>query len=463
MGETIPFNTRTLYKHLQACLRAWNSSVVPVDVFQDLLILKQKTGDPQGSIREFILDQFEELEEVNQDHANLLKLRYFEGAIIKEVARELHLSKDQVNRLQRQAFQHLAEIIHQKEINKRQARLQDIEARLAAREYTQLFGIEGNKQLLKETLLHPDKYHMVALIGLGGIGKSSIADAAIRELAPEFHFNDIIWLRFPQSATSGPVSPYFVFNWVVSKLAEHFALEEHSDHYQFLWARQLLSQTRCLVVIDNLHYEAQSPELFKKLDEFAGYSKLLLTTRTRPPSLANVFSISMNEISKRDAAKLLKHQLDALGEQEKSTQIGKHIPTIYKATGGNPLALKLCAGLLYSLPLSAILNEIEQRHINDIATLYNYVYRELWKGLSASARTLLEAMPLVDDNSSASIEHLLSISKLSANDIHQAIQELSQLSLLEPRGTVEERRYSIHQLTNSFLLKEVIGWDGDLT
>ncbi|KAA3648821.1 MAG: hypothetical protein DWQ07_01090 [Chloroflexi bacterium] len=459
MGEMIPFNANSLYAQLQNSLKAWEATSLPIDALKGLLTIKQITGDPQGSLRQFIVEQIDALEKENKQHADLLRLRFFEGATIKEVAHERHLSRDQVNRQQRRAIEHLAELIYQKETALRQERLQDIQKRLPSRDYTQLFGNEKHKQLLAVTLLDPDKYHMVALVGMGGIGKTSLADITTREIAPSFHFADIFWLRFPQNNLSEPPSHYFVFNWVVSKLASHFQLEEHSDYHQFLWVRQYLNQARYLIVIDNLHNETQTPELFKKLEEFAVPSKILLTARVRPAPQSTVFSIMMNEIDLKNATDLLVHQLDAIGQRDKAAQVKEHMPEIYATTGGNPLALKLCAGLLYSLPLPIIIDEMEQRHIRDIHDLYAYIYFELWKGLSENAQILLEAMPLADDIHGASLEHIASVTKLPEKDVHHAIQELSQASLIEPRGSIEERRYSIHQLTRGFLLKEIIVWD----
>jgi len=54
---------------------------------------------------------------------------------------------------------------------------------------------------------------------------------------------------------------------------------------------------------------------------------------------------------------------------------------------------------------------------------------------------------------------LREISGLEAAELYDAVEELTQLNLIEPRGnTVYEGRYSIHSLTRSFLNKQVARW-----
>jgi hypothetical protein len=64
-------------------------------------------------------------------------------------------------------------------------------------------------------------------------------------------------------------------------------------------------------------------------------------------------------------------------------------------------------------------------------------------------------MPLVYQGT---FEQLLASSKLSSSLLQQAILELTQLSLLQIAGTLQARRYSIHPLTETFLMKKVIQW-----
>jgi hypothetical protein len=56
-------------------------------------------------------------------------------------------------------------------------------------------------------------------------------------------------------------------------------------------------------------------------------------------------------------------------------------------------------------------------------------------------------------------DYLQALSDLALRDFWDAVQQLTERSLLLVRGTVWERRYSIHRLTESFLRTEIIKWD----
>ena len=53
---------------------------------------------------------------------------------------------------------------------------------------------------------------------------------------------------------------------------------------------------------------------------------------------------------------------------------------------------------------------------------------------------------------------LKTVSELTTSDLHQALEQLVKFSLVEVRGDIEQRRYSIHRLTETFLLTEVAKW-----
>lgn len=87
--------------------------------------------------------------------------------------------------------------------------------------------------------------------------------------------------------------------------------------------------------------------------------------------------------------------------------------------------------------------------------MYNTIFRASWDSLSQSARRLLLAMPLVGSEG-ASLAQLRSLSGMGVAGLRNALHELHQRSLLEASGDAEDKRYSIHQLTRSFLRNEVL-------
>jgi hypothetical protein len=134
------------------------------------------------------------------------------------------------------------------------------------------------------------------------------------------------------------------------------------------------------------------------------------------------------------------------------------VDAIFRVTGGNPLALKMVTSLAAVLPLPAVLADLGRGRAGPIEDLYRNIYWEAWRALSDEARALLQAMPLVSE-AGALPKQLLAISGLSEADLWPAITELVSRSLLEVRGTMQERRYGIHRLTETFLRTEIIDWE----
>ena len=56
------------------------------------------------------------------------------------------------------------------------------------------------------------------------------------------------------------------------------------------------------------------------------------------------------------------------------------------------------------------------------------------------------------------LEQLISLSELEVEEVERGLEQLVNLSLVEVRGDIDERRYYIHRLTETFLLDEVIKW-----
>ena len=98
-----------------------------------------------------------------------------------------------------------------------------------------------------------------------------------------------------------------------------------------------------------------------------------------------------------------------------------------------------------------LLTEDAAKDLND---LYTYIYWQTWQALSPAGQQALLAMTLAGPRGSR-FTHLVAVSELEPDILNQALTELVAFSLLEVGGDLEERRYSIHRLTETFLLTEI--------
>ena len=58
-------------------------------------------------------------------------------------------------------------------------------------------------------------------------------------------------------------------------------------------------------------------------------------------------------------------------------------------------------------------------------------------------------------------EQMQAICGLDEDGFWTAVHELVARSLLEVQGTLQERRYGIHRLTETFLRREIIHWSDE--
>jgi hypothetical protein len=330
-----------------------------------------------------------------------------------------------------------------------------MEASLQPRQYAHLFGVEQIQAQVVEHLSGPDLPWVVVIAGIGGIGKTALADAVVRYLGERFKFEQVIWLRSPasQAALSNTI-----FDDLIAKLWDVLSSQQPraiSSEERIAQVRAFLKQQQILIVIDNLETEADTIYLLDHLNDLASPSKFLITSRTRPPGRAAVMTFSLGELSPGDTLELLRHHAGIVGLQELVNTTKTQMELIYDVVGGNPLALKLVVGLALVQPLSQILSDLMKSRSGEIEELYRHIFLKTWQTLSSPAQALLQAMPLVAE-SGALPAQMQAISKLPETQFWSAVSELAERSLLEIRGTAWERRYGIHRLTETFLRTDII-------
>jgi hypothetical protein len=220
---------------------------------------------------------------------------------------------------------------------------------------------------------------------------------------------------------------------------------------------QALKTTPHLVVVDNLETTTHVDYVAAKLLAFTEPSRFLLTSRARPSGKTAVYIHSLQELPFNDAAALLRQHARITGLEELSEADDQTMAAVYEVTGGNPLALKLVVSLTAVLPLPQILADLSKSRVGPIEDLYRHIYWQTWRTLTPPAQNLLQAMPLAAA-SGALPEQMQAMSELDDDDFWAAIRELTTRSLLEVQGTIQDRRYGIHRLTETFLHTEIIRW-----
>jgi WD40 repeat protein/transcriptional regulator with XRE-family HTH domain len=152
-------------------------------------------------------------------------------------------------------------------------------------------GRASERALLRRWVLDEGS-RVIVLLGLGGIGKSLLATRVAHDLAPSFE--RVIWRSLRDAPTPG--------DWLAEALAflaPNDATEADSEAAALRRLRELLGETRCLLVLDNVEtilqpggrvgsyrpgYEGYGA-LLREVAEVPHRSCLIVTSREEPSEL----------------------------------------------------------------------------------------------------------------------------------------------------------------------------------
>jgi hypothetical protein len=460
-------NQKELKSAVGTALRHWHTvGGTDESLLSDLLLVqqeRQRHDDASPSTLRLATNTIlqaalAELEKENEEGVRILRLRFQDDEQIKAVAFKLNLSEFTISHKQREAIDLVAGLLAEQEAAAWQQRVEVMEARLPPPSYTKLFGVAEPQALLVAKLLAEAEPQITAVVGIGGIGKTSLARAVTSEVIKQFRFADAVWVHLESASMSGRfTSPEQLRDTLLAVVSDHLWPEqagESTPRGRLLQVRQALKQRPILVIVDNLESAEDTANLLDYLQDLAGPSKFLLTSRTRP---AGVFHVSLDQLSLAAATELVRYRLRNGNIAGAETLTDEDIAAIYERTGGNPLALILVVNLLDCLALSHILDGLMSVNIAKVEDLYRHVYWQNWQTISEDARRLLQAMVLVA-REGGKLDYLQAISGLGERPLQSAVTELRYRSLLEVGGDVHTKRYSIHPLTRSFLQTEIIHW-----
>jgi len=467
MSQLPSLSVSELKPMVHQALRLWHSPnngtspLEPLYLYQQTL--EQATNARQAT-NELLLEALKTLETNDPQEAGLLRLRFLEQTPMYLAANQINLAESTANKKQRKAINRLTKILLNHEQQVRGKHLAALEQRLDLPAATELVGIESLLQQLLTLLTTPDAGWIISLEGLGGIGKTALANAVVRQVALTPHFHNLAWVSAKQqdflpgmdlpSSPQPAIDANTLVDSLLTQLDDSTSTAAPPDQKLALLSR-LLKQQPYLIIIDNLETVEDYQALLPTLQKLANPTKFLLTSRHSLRAYAGVSCLPLTELSQADSLALLKHEAETRQLAALANATPAQLKSIYRVVGGNPLALKLVVGQLYALPLAQVLENLKQAQGKRADQLYTYIYWQAWHTLTPTSRQTLLVMPLVQNGPMA---QLAAASQLEIDDLTEAVQQLTDLSLLEISGGIEQRRYRIHRLTETFLLNEVAKW-----
>lgn len=465
MNPVTDLSLTQLRKDVHAAFKHWHTVDAKTDhLLADLLLVQNKRHElePQTpaarrlSTNQVLLDGLEQLEKQKPQAAALLKRRFHDQQTIRGVSQRLSLSEDQVKHKQREALAQISTILYALEMEARDAYKVRLESQLEAKSYTQLFGISNLSDRLLALLITDASPWVITLVGIGGIGKTSLANYTVRRAIHSLYYEEVIWLKIIHSAKySHPLAgPEQTFQQLITQLSRRLlpALPNHTPYTQKLQQlQQLLKNQRYLIVVDNLELKEDTAYLLSELVTLAMPSQFLLTSRLPPADHAGSMTIRLPELSEADSIGLMRHYAGEIGFLQAANAPEEDLLPIFEVVGGNPFALKQLVNLAKVRPLPTLLASLRERPLQTGEAIYQHILKETWRTLSNDAKAVLTIMPLAADGG-MDPEQILALSGLTQAQLWPAIDELNGRSLLEVRSSnIWERFYGIHRLTELFI------------
>jgi len=280
---------------------------------------------------------------------------------------------------------------------------------------------------------------LVAILGPGGIGKTTLVVKLLEQIQPQF--DHLIW----QSLRHAPPMAAILTDWLI-----HLSDREPqgSVHDQMSCLTNYLHQHRCLIVLDNLdtllregdfagHYRQgyeDYGDLLRRLGEEQHQSCVLITSREPTKELVMLSGpnrpVRSQELSGLGEAA---HQILREANLE-DAPLWNQLIRIYR---GNPLILKIVATTIRELFNGRVKDFLKQR-ITLITSDVSYLIEQQVQRLSTAEQTLLYEL--------ARLQKPVEITQL---------QQLLSPEILQPLGSLV-RRSLVEKSPAGFTLRPVV-------
>ncbi len=330
--------------------------------------------------------------------------------------------------------------------------------------YHRLVGRDEFMQATLKRLLDANDTPIVAISGLGGIGKTAAAYEIVQHAMAAQRFDQMVWETAKSEEFDGTETRIRRKQTInIQSILAVFARQLKLEHLVSADEQTLIQQLgkiwrtgSYLIVLDNLETLEASQDIARLLYEMisptnqVNPSKVLLTSRERLIDTHYVYDAYLQGLSESGSFELLRDDAGQRGASAISNASDDFLSRIHKTTGGMPLALKLIVTQsLFGIALDTELERLKQATNEE--QIYRFIYFTLWSKLTVDAQKIL--VGLATFGTSAQRQHLVKVSKSIPSEFDTASSELVRASLLEviSHAEAEQQRYNIHAMTRWFV------------
>jgi len=281
---------------------------------------------------------------------------------------------------------------------------------------------------------------IVAISGIGGIGKSSLAhEAALRY---SYRFDGIICAEATQDTT-------LTINSIYDEVRKILRLGVDSD------IPEVLNNVFCLLILDNLHWLSDKDwipiaDFIRKLDPI--YSKVIVTYRApwkHPFFISGYKELSLDDLDQNNSVNLLQTGKPApwFSRNETDDKEIERLNLLAKVCRHHPYFLQLAAARLNLQPFEQLYEEVKEfkgefqkesdRFLESQVALLDLESKKLFPQLSI--------FPASFDRDAAATIYINGI------NVDDALLNLAKLRLLI--YSPDDSRYHLHDLTRAYAKK----------
>ncbi|MFB2878644.1 NB-ARC domain-containing protein [Floridanema aerugineum] len=324
-----------------------------------------------------------------------------------------------------------------------------------APEVLDLYGREQELETLEKWIVQ-DKSRIVALLGMGGIGKTSLAVKLAQQIHKQFQFL-VIW----RTLRNAPPLNNILTDFIKALSGNQKPHLPEDINQQISLLIEYLQNHRCLLVIDNWegilssnefvgHYEPNYKDygkLLRRLGEESHQSCLLLISRENPREIPYLEAKSLP---------IRTLQLEGLGEsarqilqdQELSGQDQWRI--LINLYRGNPLALKIIAKTIEELFNGNVAEFLDQSLtlvVRDIA----FLIEDQVNRLSQREKEILYWLAIEENPISLKQLRDCFLLPVSPLELLDALESLNWRSLLEK----QQAKYTLQPAVKQYVTNEI--------
>ena len=320
------------------------------------------------------------------------------------------------------------------------------------------YGREQELAILKQWTI-VDCCRVIALVGLGGIGKTTLVAHLVDQVCDQF--DQVIW----RSMRNAPpltdlLTEYFQ---VLSQYHSGILPEKLEDRLRLLV--QILSEQPILIILDNfesiLEREKRAGEyrtgymdfglLLDHLAKAQHQSTFLITSREKPREVAlhegentPVRSLQLSGLDRKSSRQLL-HDKGLIGTNAEQVNLVEHYQ-------GNPLALKIVGSMVrdsFAGRIDSFLS-LSTKMVNDI----NIILNEQLSRLFPLERSILYWLAIARESLTIEMISYYLMVEFSQSDLVEALTSLQRRSLIE----ISQGRttYTLQNVVMEFVTEQVV-------